>query len=134
MIATGLTRRIDNLGRIMLPKAIRSEYGIGNRDAVEIFTRGEYIVIRKHEITDGEIKSRYTTDNVGRIVLPKAIRKDFQFVDGEDFLEIFTEEQSILLKKYERSCVLCNSTDSLVEFCGKKICTACIKELVNLIS
>ena len=131
MIATGLTRRIDKLGRIMVPKAIRSEYGISEHTPVEIFTKGEFIVIKKYAIYDGDIQSRYHTDNVGRIVLPKAIRKQFGLAECDDYVEIFTEETSILLKKYERSCVICGKADGLIQIQGKKICKACVDEIVR---
>ncbi len=131
MVATGLTRRIDKLGRIMVPKAIRSEYGIAEHTAVEIFTKGEYIVIKKYALSDGDIQSRYHTDNVGRIVLPKAIRKQFGLAECDDYVEIFTEEQSILLKKYERSCVICGKNEGLLQIKDKKICRECVAEIVR---
>lgn len=129
MIATGLTRRVDKLGRIMVPIAIRNEYGIGEKDAVEIFTRDEMIVIKKYVSEDGEIKSRYSTDNVGRIVLPKSIRKEFTLADGDDYVEIFTEQDCILLRKYERSCAICGQNSGLVSVKGKKICKDCLDEI-----
>ena len=131
MIATGLTRRIDKLGRIMVPKAIRSEYGISEHTPVEIYTRGEFIVIKKYTISDGDIQSRYHTDNVGRIVLPKAIRKQIGLAECDDFVEIFTEEQSILLKKYERSCVICGNSEGLMQIRDKKICKECVAEILR---
>ena len=130
MIATGLTRRIDKLGRIMVPKAIRSEYAISEHTPVEIFTRGEFIVIKKYTVSDGDIQSRYHTDNVGRIVLPKAIRKQFGLAECDDYVEIFTEEHSILLKKYERSCVICGGHEGLTQIRDKKICKDCVAEIL----
>ncbi|MBQ7792403.1 MAG: hypothetical protein IJ367_02795 [Clostridia bacterium] len=129
MIATGLTRRVDKLGRIMVPIAIRNDYGIGENDAVEIFTRDEMIVIKKYVSEDGEIKSRYSTDNVGRIVLPKSIRKEFTLADGDDYVEIFTEQDCILLRKYERNCAICGQNNGLVSVKGKKICKDCLEEI-----
>lgn len=131
MIATGLTRRIDKLGRIMVPKAIRNEYLIAEHTPVEIFTRGDFIVIKKYTVSDGDIQSRYHTDNVGRIVLPKAIRKQFGLAECDDYVEIFTEEKSILLKKYERSCVICGKAEGLLQIRDKKICRECVEEIVR---
>lgn len=132
MVATGLTRRVDKLGRIMVPIAIRSEYGIGEKDAVEIYTRDNFIVIKKYDLPDGEIKSRYCTDNVGRIVLPKSIRKEFSLTDGDDYVEIFTEQDSILLRKYERNCVICGNVEGLVSVKDKKICRDCVAQIKAL--
>lgn len=132
MIATGLTRRVDKLGRIMVPIAIRSEYGIGEKDEVEIFTRDNFIVIKKYDLSGGEIRSRYCTDNVGRIVLPKSIRKEFSLADGDDYVEIFTEHDSILLKKYERNCIICGNVEGLVSVKDKKICQDCLAQIKAL--
>ncbi|MBE7018628.1 MAG: AbrB/MazE/SpoVT family DNA-binding domain-containing protein [Ruminococcaceae bacterium] len=115
----------------MVPKAIRSEYAIAEHTPVEIFTKGEFIVIKKYAISDGDIQSRYHTDNVGRIVLPKAIRKQFGLAECDDYVEIFTEENSILLKKYERSCVICGKSEGLVQIRDKKICRECVEEILR---
>jgi len=51
--ATGIVRRIDDLGRIVIPKELRRTYGIAEGDPVEIFTSGEEIVLRKYKPADG---------------------------------------------------------------------------------
>ena len=129
MIATGLTRRVSRLGRIMIPIAIRNEYGIGAKDEVEIFTRDDLIVIQKYIPRNDEIQSRYSTDHEGRIVLPKSIRKEMQLTDGNDFVEIFTEQDCILLRKHERFCVICGEGEAYLTVKGKKICRNCAEEI-----
>lgn len=44
MKATGIVRRIDDLGRVVIPKEIRRNFGIKEGDALEIFTSNEGIV------------------------------------------------------------------------------------------
>lgn len=51
--ATGIVRRVDELGRIVIPKELRRVYGINPNDPVEIFTSGEEIVLRKYKPADG---------------------------------------------------------------------------------
>lgn len=53
MKATGIVRRIDDLGRIVLPKELRRVYGVEPGDAMEIFTSGEEIVLRKYVPSTG---------------------------------------------------------------------------------
>lgn len=48
MKATGIIRRIDDLGRVVIPKELRRTFGIANGDPVEIFTTAEEIVLRKY--------------------------------------------------------------------------------------
>lgn len=45
---TGLTRRIDDLGRIVIPKEIRESLNIKDGDLLDIGTQGHEITIRKH--------------------------------------------------------------------------------------
>ena len=48
MKATGIVRRIDDLGRVVIPKEIRRVLRIREGDPLEIFTDGESIVLRKY--------------------------------------------------------------------------------------
>ena len=48
MKATGITRRIDNLGRFVLPAEIRKTLDIAEGDALEIFTDGDRIILQKY--------------------------------------------------------------------------------------
>lgn len=67
-------------------------------------------------------------DELGRIVIPKELRKMFN-IKEKDPLEIYVEEDTIVLKKHENSCVFCKSTENLMEHKGKYICPDCINEL-----
>lgn len=53
MKATGIVRRIDDLGRVIIPKEIRRTLGIREGDALEIFTDREGGVIFKKYRTEG---------------------------------------------------------------------------------
>lgn len=48
MKSTGIVRRIDELGRIVLPMEIRTVLGIESRDPLEIYTEGEMIILKKY--------------------------------------------------------------------------------------
>ncbi len=48
MKSTGIVRRVDALGRIVLPIELRRTLEIGDRDAVEICVEGSGIVLRKY--------------------------------------------------------------------------------------
>lgn len=49
MKATGIVRKVDELGRIVIPIELRRTLGIDIRDAMEIFVDGEKIILRKYE-------------------------------------------------------------------------------------
>ena len=67
-------------------------------------------------------------DGLGRIVLPKELRATLDLND-RDPLEIYTEGNTIILKKYEPACIFCNSTKEVINYRGLNICKACIDRL-----
>ena len=67
-------------------------------------------------------------DELGRIVLPIELRRTLN-IEVRDPIEIFVDEETILLKKYTPACIICGESDNLVEYMGKKICRSCIKSL-----
>lgn len=67
-------------------------------------------------------------DELGRIVLPIELRRTMD-ISVRDSLEIFVDGASIVLKKYQPSCVFCDDAHDVVNFKGKNICTTCLKEL-----
>lgn len=49
-------------------------------------------------------------DNLGRVVLPKELRKTLALKEG-DPLEIFTDGEAIILKSYKPGCIFCGEAD-----------------------
>ena len=49
MKSTGIVRRLENLGRIVIPAELRRTLDIGVTDALEIYVDGEQIVLKKYE-------------------------------------------------------------------------------------
>ncbi|WP_410512077.1 AbrB/MazE/SpoVT family DNA-binding domain-containing protein [Paenibacillus sp. BR2-3] len=48
MKATGIVRRIDDLGRVVIPKELRRTMGIKEGDPLEIFVSGDQIILKKY--------------------------------------------------------------------------------------
>lgn len=67
-------------------------------------------------------------DELGRIVLPIEIRKVLD-IKEKDAIEIFTDNDQIVLRKYHPACVFCDNVDEIVYFSGKRVCSACIEKL-----
>lgn len=51
MKSTGIVRRIDDLGRIVLPIELRRTLDIGERETMEIFVEGFSVVLKKYRPT-----------------------------------------------------------------------------------
>ena len=48
MKTTGIIRRIDDLGRIVVPKELRKSLRIKNGDSLEIFVDKDMVALKKH--------------------------------------------------------------------------------------
>lgn len=51
MKSTGIVRKVDELGRIVLPIELRRTLDIGEKDALEIYVEGSAIVLKKYRPT-----------------------------------------------------------------------------------
>ncbi|OUB93398.1 AbrB family transcriptional regulator [Bacillus thuringiensis serovar medellin] len=74
MKSTGVTRKIDELGRIVLPKELRRTLGIAEKDPIEIFVEDEKIILQKYKTYDacaitGDISEKNISLANGQIVL-----------------------------------------------------------------
>jgi transcriptional pleiotropic regulator of transition state genes len=49
MKSTGIVRKVDELGRVVIPIELRRTLGIGEKDALEIYVDGERIMLKKYE-------------------------------------------------------------------------------------
>ena len=67
-------------------------------------------------------------DELGRIVLPIELRRTLNIAE-KDSLEIYVDDNKIILKKYEPTCVFCGNSKDVITFKGKNICPACLNEL-----
>ena len=67
-------------------------------------------------------------DELGRIVLPIELRRTLN-IDEKDSLEIYVDGSSVILRKYEPSCIFCGDAGDVTTFRGKNICQKCLQEL-----
>ena len=67
-------------------------------------------------------------DELGRVVLPIELRRTFD-INVKDPIEIFVDDDAIILKKYELSCIFCGSKKNVTEFKNKNVCAKCREEI-----
>jgi transcriptional pleiotropic regulator of transition state genes len=68
-------------------------------------------------------------DELGRIVLPIELRRTLDIAE-RDPLEIYTESNdTIILKKYQPTCIFCGESDGVRVYKGKNVCASCAKAL-----
>ena len=69
-------------------------------------------------------------DELGRIVLPMELRRLLD-IAPRDALEIFTEGDNVILKKYEPQCIFCSNSEKMKIFKGKNVCEKCLREAMK---
>ncbi len=67
-------------------------------------------------------------DDLGRIVLPKEIREQLDIADRTP-IEIFTEDDKIILKKYSPACIFCGDATDMIMYREKLICKKCLSAM-----
>ena len=67
-------------------------------------------------------------DDLGRIVLPIELRRTLD-ISERDELEIYMENDRIILQKFEPACIFCGSSKGLISYRRKNVCQNCIKKM-----
>ena len=49
MKSTGIIRKVDELGRVVIPIEIRNQFNIAEKDPIEIYVDGSSIILKKYE-------------------------------------------------------------------------------------
>ena len=94
MKATGIIRRIDDLGRVVIPKEIRSNMRIKEGDPLEIFIENEMVCFAKCQLSEEERNQKirkYVAENRFRILSV--------FFDGDITTVIFGTGKKVSVKR-----------------------------------
>ena len=131
MKSTGVVRKIDELGRIVIPIELRRNLDMNPTDTIEIYKESDSIIIEKH------IKSNETTstvraiDELGRFVIPIELRKNLD-IEEKDPLQIFVDNNKIIFKKHLPGCIFCGEVSNILRYKGKNICKSCKDGIINI--
>lgn len=69
-------------------------------------------------------------DELGRIVIPKDIRKILG-LEKDTPVEIYRDGDKVIIKRFEQNqtCIICGETEDVVLFKGKCLCRKCVDEI-----
>lgn len=68
-------------------------------------------------------------DKLGRIVIPKQLRKELGIDSEGSIIAMFYDGKQIILKKAIPHCIFCGADSELNEFETKFICATCLERL-----
>lgn len=76
MKSTGIVRKVDELGRVVIPIELRRTLGINEKDSLEIYVDDERIVLKKYKPSmTCQVTGEVSDDNIslanGKLVLSK---------------------------------------------------------------
>ena len=132
---TGIIRRVDKLGRIVIAVELRGTFDLKHGDLVEMFVRDKKIVLRKYDPNvkhkEGTVGVIRKVDKLGRIVIAIEIRAEFNILAG-DGMHLFLNKDEIILEKHEPNCIFCDSSKGLKDFKGKHVCHKCLQKMVAM--
>lgn len=69
-------------------------------------------------------------DNLGRIVLPIELRRTMDIAERDE-LEIYMENDRIILQKFEKACIFCGSSRGLINYRRKNVCQDCVRKMTE---
>lgn len=95
MKATGIVRRIDDLGRVVIPKEIRRTLGIKEGDPMEIYMTGEGVMIQRYRPNDQWTEQLAQLGN--EIIQDTSIKMEIRTLIVQrlnDLLDTFKDEKS----------------------------------------
>ncbi len=120
------TRRLDELGRIVIPIDYRNELGFVEGADISIRAINDCIILKLAK--ENESVATRKLDELGRIVIQKEFRMEYSW-NEKDILQIYLHKDMIILKKYENKCIFCFKEKHLEDFKGKKICNSCKQQI-----
>ena len=105
MKITGIVRRIDDLGRVVIPKELRRSMGVEDGDALEIFTTDNQVIFQKYHPDEPE-KNGLTISSEA----PKTDRIKLTLRNDDDtyFLEVSKECDHLLDWLFDNDFIRCD--------------------------
>ena len=104
---------------------MREKLKINKGDSLNIVTDKKSILLKIENMEN--IGMSRKIDKVGRVVIPKELRESLNIKEQE--MEICIRGKTIILKKYNKKCVICNSKTNLKEFEDTFLCLKCIQKI-----
>ena len=120
-----MERKVDELGRVLIPIEMRRRLGIGEKDKVYMGVVDEMVVVTKKEAAD---LIERTTDKLGRFVIPVEWRRRLSIADGA-ILDCVLDGDVVKLSRSKVCCIMCGGSINVKDVKMVRICQKCIEEI-----
>lgn len=120
-----MERRIDNLGRVVIPRKILDALYIDGNSVIYLGGDDECVCVTKEPVTDF-IKTK--VDNVGRVNIPVEHRRKLS-MPTLSMVEIEFDYDVITIKRSPARCLICGSNENILDVKGIRLCKKCVDEI-----
>lgn len=100
----GINRKLDDLGRIVIPKEYRKITGCNSGIRVLIEFINDIVVIKK--VDNNENNYSRKIDSLGRVVISKDFRESWDW-NEDDLIRVSRYDEYVILGKVNKHCVFC---------------------------
>ncbi len=128
-MAKGMVRKIDELGRITIPKEIRKSFEITDKDPLGMWVDNG--VIRLSKADDKFRGIARELDELGRLTLPVECRRSMGYEERQK-VDIYVEGEEICIRK--EGCEWCGCTEHIIEVKGHLMCNTCAGEVASTLA
>lgn len=128
MLNTGVSRPIDVLGRITIPKELRESLDLDAYEPIDISINNGSLELKHFDKNLKEIGIFRNLDSLGRVVIPMEIRKMFD-IEPCDRLLLKVKGKTIIgdIVKSSANCRCCKRYFPLIKYNNMTLCDECIK-------
>lgn len=129
----GIERKIDELGRITIPKEYRAAIGADEKSKLGMYVDNG--ILHLFKVDDHFIGFARNLDELGRWTLPIEIRRSLNCNVGQkmdiymDYSDVFDNTKVICIRKL--GCSWCDNTDDLIDVNGHALCGKCAAAIVS---
>lgn len=128
-MAKGIVRKLDELGRVVIPKEYRKSFGTTDRDPLGMLVENGVIhLVKAGPKFIGMVRN---LDELGRYTLPIETRRVLGLEIGQK-VDIYVDEFNDAICISKEGCHFCSGTEDLKEFKGTYICGDCLEEISSL--
>jgi len=75
--------------------------------------------------------NRSKIDNLGRVVIPKSIRKALN-IESNSEISMYVENSNLIITKGNQNCSICDTKDISHQLKNKFLCNVCISDIKDL--
>jgi AbrB family looped-hinge helix DNA binding protein len=119
-------RRLDVLGRVVIPAGVRKRLSFEIGDELSLSVRDDALVIRKSTPTLATSGAPYVLMPVnGRVVIPAGVRKRLSFEIGDE-LSLSVRDDALVIRMSTPSCAICRASKVLTRVNNGYLCQDCV--------